>query len=87
MASTYGVAEIGAAVVREYWNDGVQGAQVAFSGGGSLTNSSVGASASASATGSKGVEKNGADVRISTGSGTLVWGLALMVGVGGRAFV
>jgi hypothetical protein len=86
MASTYGVAEIGAAVVREYWNDGVQGAQVAFSGGGSLTNSSVGASASA--TGSKGVEKNGAGVRISTGTtGTLVWGLVLMVGTGVQAFV
>ncbi|KAJ5988542.1 hypothetical protein N7481_003752 [Penicillium waksmanii] len=53
MASTYGVAEIGAAVVREFWNDGVQGAQVAFSGGGSLTNSSS-ASASASQTGSRG---------------------------------
>lgn len=90
MASTYGVAEIGAAVVREFWNDGVQGAQVAFSGGGSLTNSSS-ASASASQTGSRGVEKNVA-ARIITSSSTQVWGgwlwgLALMVGVGGRVFV
>ncbi|KAJ5750625.1 hypothetical protein N7533_007653 [Penicillium manginii] len=83
MASTYGVAEIGAAVVREFWDGGVQGG-IAFSGG-SLTNSSSSSrsSASASASASGTVEKNGAGGGMAWVRGpSWFWGVSLMLGAG-----
>ncbi|KAJ5102947.1 hypothetical protein N7532_003476, partial [Penicillium argentinense] len=62
MASTYGVAEIAAAVVREYWN---QGGDVAFSSASASVTGSSGSSAATSAP-VKGVDKSGAG-RVGTG--------------------
>lgn len=85
MASTYGVAEIGAAVIREYWNGGGQEGKVAFSGGESLTNSTASSSETGSAGSSK-VQKNGAVS--GTGQGLRgVVSVAFMVGVGFWGFV
>lgn len=84
MASTYGVAEIAAAVIREFWNTGSQG-EVAFSGSstgatGSQTGSSSSSSGSGSSGASKGIKDSGAAV-IGVGAGD--WGIGLfLVGVG-----
>lgn len=75
MASTYGVAEIGAAVVREYWNEGDQGGQVAFSGSSSLTGSgNASQSSSAKGSHSSGSKESSASGKVRY---SLSWGVVV----------
>ena len=66
MASTYGVAEIGAGIIRGFWNGEDSKQEIAFSGSNttnSITGTASGSEASSTTTGAsgKGVKHNGVD--------------------------